>query len=344
MTGSGISDAVVAGSVFSLYQSEGAGASITQHLATGINTVVASLWPTQYAAFFGTTQPSSFTNLTDLEPGGSAVVEVSFEYAQFIVTDLPAAGSVIAVALGGTCTTPGAHTVDPSDGILPPGTWSFFLQSPVFGCAEGPSSVSLQPGSNEAVVWEQTTLTLMGAPTGQGAIWAVSNAASSSSCATSAYAVKLADNGGTVGPVELPAGNWFVYAMAASGGLPAGGTCIDAGLVAVPYAHSTVFAWAGSTSTVRVIHAPTGSSYRLIATPSASTHCTRYSVSTGYQTFGLGGSTYSADLETGTWYIYSWRTSSSGPTERCSGGYPIVVAWQPSYTMDWTAGGAVSTP
>ena len=345
MSGSGLSDAGVAGTVFSLYKSESAGSSITQHSATGVDTVLTNLWPTQYAAFFGTTQPPSFSNLTDLTPGGSAVLLVPYEYARFTVTDLPAAGTVIAVSPGGTCTTPGARTVDPANGSLPPGTWSFFLQSPVFGCAEGPDQESLQPGDNGPMSWGSTTLRLTGAPIGQGAIWAVSNRVSATSCATS-NALKLADDGGTVGPVELPSGDWFIYAMADVGGVPAGGTCQDAGLVAVPYGENSVFAWAGSTSTVRVINAPTGSSYRLIATPSPSTTCTRNSVSTSYQTLPASGSAYQGTLAQGTWYLYSWRRTSSGPSNRCSpvGGYPITVAWAPSYTMNWTAGGAVTTP
>jgi type II secretory pathway pseudopilin PulG len=341
MTGSGLTAADVAGTTVSLYQSEASGSSVTQHVVSGIDTLVPNLWPTQYAAFFGTEVPGTFTNLINLPPGGSAILEVPFEFAEFNVTDLPAPGTVIAAAPGGSCTTPGARTIDPAGDRLPPGTWSFFLSSPDFGCSNGPADVSLQPGPNGAVAWAETSLTVLGAPTGQGAIWAVSNRVSASSCSTT-NAIKLADDGGTVGPIELPSGDWYVYAMADSGGVPAGGACRDAGLVAVPYGQVTTHSWTPISSTVTVIGAPTGS-YLVIATGSPATTCTRWVVGDPYGQFTETGSGHVRTLTQGTWYLYSWDTTYYGDPNRCSGGYPITIGWEPSYTMTWSDG-AVTTP
>lgn len=331
MTG-GVTAADIAGSTISLYRSESSGASITQHTVTGIDTVVGNLWPTQYAAFFGTVQPSEFTNTVTLAPGATAILEVPFEWANFTVTDLPAAGDVVAVAPGGTCTTPGARTVDPGAGRLAPGTWSFFLSSPAFGCSTGPAAVSLLPGSNGAVVWGETTLTVRNAPTGRGAIWAAP-AATNAACGT-ANAVQLAADGPTAGPVELPAGDWYLYAMPNVGGVPSG-ACTSAGLVAVPYGQATSYTWAAASATVRVTNAPTGTSRKLIASTSAALTCSASTVSGSYQQFALSGSTYTGVLSAGTWYVYSWNTSFTGSGNRCSGGYPVTVAWEPAYSLDW---------
>lgn len=334
MTG-GVTAADVIGSTVSLYRSESSGSTITQHTVTGIDTIVGNLWPTQYSAFFGTVQPSEFADTVTLAPGAMEVLEVPFEWADFFVTDLPAAGTVVAVAPGGTCTTPGARAVDPAVGRLAPGTWSFFLESPAFGCSTGPASVSLLPGSNGAVVWGETTLTVRSAPTGRGAIWAAP-AATGSACGA-ANALKLADNGPNIGPVELPAGDWYLYAMADAGGAPSG-ACTSAGLVAVPYEQPTAYTWAAPPVPVTVTNAPTGSSRRLIASQSASLTCTSSSVSSSYQEFALIGSSYSASLPQGTWYVYSWNTSYWGSGNRCSGGAPVAVGWEPAYTLDWSTG------
>lgn len=331
MTG-GVTAADVAGSTISLYRSESSGATITQHTVGGIDTVVGNLWPTQYSAFFGTVQPSEFTNTVTLAPGASAILEVPFEWANFVVTDLPAAGSVVAVAPGGTCTTPGARTVDPAAGRLAPGTWSFFLSSPAIGCSTGPASVSLLPGSNGAVVWGETTLTIRNAPVGRGAIWAAP-AATGSACGA-ANAVQLAANGPVAGPVELPAGNWYVFAMPDSGGTPSG-TCTNAGNIAVPYAQATTYTWVAAPVPVTVTNAPTGSSLRLIASPTSGLTCSSGTVNGSYQQLTLSGSSYTTSLALGTWYVYSWNTSW-GSGNRCSGGYPVTVAWEPAYTLNWS--------
>ena len=346
MTG-GVTAADVAGSTISLYQSEASGSTVTPHVVSGLDTVITGLWPTQYAAFFGTVQPPTFTNMTDLAPGGSAVLEVPFIFADFTVTDMPAAGSVIAVTPGGTCTTPGARLVDPGAGRLAPGTWSFFLNSPAFGCSAGPSSVSLQPGANGAVPWAETTLTVVAPPTGQGAIWVVSSGSAAASC-TVANAVKLAADGVAPGAVELPAGNWYVYAMADAGGVPAGGACRDAGLVAVPYGVATTFRWPTSTATVRVTNVTSAggsTQWRVIASPAVvSASCTS-GLPSGAVTLPAtaGGSNTptaaAGTLGQGSWYFYRQRTSGSN-TGRCVGvtGNPFTVGWATTYTLNFTTG------
>jgi type II secretory pathway pseudopilin PulG len=348
MTGPGIGDADVAGSTISLYRSEGAGSTVTQHTVAGIDTLVDGLWPTQYAAFFGTVLPPTFTNITDLEPGAHAVLEVPFQFADFTVTDLPAPGTVLAVTPGGDCSTPGARAVDPAAGRLAPGTWSFLLQSPAFGCSTGPANVSLQPGNNGAVPWAETTLTVTNAPVGQGAIWAVSSGSAAASC-TVANAVKLADDGAPVGPVELPAGNWYLYAMPDAGGVPSGGTCRDAGLVAVPYGVATTFRWTASSATVNVTNvtsAGAGSTWRVIASQTAvSSNCSS-SLPSGAVTLTAtsgGASTPTAasgTLSQNSWYFYRQRTSGSSNTNRCVGvtGNPFAVGWSLTYTLNFSTG------
>src|SRR5690606_5774918 len=169
---------------------------------------------TNYGAFFGTDMPASIDNMVTLDPGGTVVIEVGFQYAQFQVTGMPASGDVIAAPQGESCTAGSARTINPGAAELPPGVWDFFLENEDFGCAVGPTSISLIPGPNSPVVWETSTLRILNAPDEGMPIWAVSGGVASASCTDAGgKAVQLSTGGGTIGPVELPAGNWYVFAM-----------------------------------------------------------------------------------------------------------------------------------
>lgn len=357
LTGPGLTQIDVAGSTVSLYQSEYSGSSaISQHPVTGLETTITGLWPTQYAGFFGSTLPANLGEMADLAPGGSAVLEVPFVFAEFTLASQPAPGTAIAVraAAGATCTTSGARTVDPAAGRLPGGSWVFFVDGPSFGCSPGPGSgtpVQLDPGDNGEIVWGASPLRVTGAPTGEGAIWAVSAAVATATCQVPSPptdAVKLADDGGTVGPANLPAGNWYVFAMPEAGGVPSGGTCSSAGSgpVAVPYG-GTTFAWPTSSATVRVIDVPTspGSQWRVVASSVLIASCASSSPPGGVMTFSPdSATTVSGVLQRGAWYVYRWRTSGgSGSSCTLAPNSPISVGWASSYTLDWTSG-SVTTP
>src|SRR5690606_39195650 len=164
------------------------------------------------------------------------------------------------------------RTVDPSDGTLPPGEWTFFYEHDDYGCAPGPEGHELFAGVNSPLEWLDSSLRVTGAPNGFGSIWAVSGAVASSSCTDAGgRAIELASSGGNVGPVTLPAGDWYVFAMESSGGQPSGDECRDAGLVAVPYGEERVFAWPAHMASIDVVNIPsiTGSSnrWRIIASP-----------------------------------------------------------------------------
>lgn len=349
LTGSGLSDSDVAGSTVSLIQAEASGSSVSQHTASGIETLVTGLWPTSYSAFFGTEIPAVLPASVDLPPGGSVTIEIPFEFARFAVTGLsPGGGTLYAAPTGGGCDGADARPLSPSAASLPPGVWTFYYEHPDFGCSEGPSDHELFPGVNSDLEWQESRLTVTGAPTGAGSIWAVPGDIASGSCTDAGgRAIELSPSGGTVGPRVLPAGNWYVFAMPKVGGQPSGTPCVDAGLVAVPYEQDTTFAWPASSAMLTVTNVPSGwgdNQYRVVASPSSNLSCSTSSTTPAgaIQFSPPNSATQSSSLSQGTWYIYRQRTSG-GTGNRCTGGFPITIGWAPSYTMDFSNGN-VTTP
>lgn len=350
VTGAGVSDADVAGVPVTLYLSQVAGATLRSYPLTGLETTIDGLWPTEYSAFFGDQVPAVLPNTTTLPAGGHGVLEVPFEFAEFAVAGVPTVaghpdGDVVAVAPGAACTA-NPRVVPPGAGRLPAGAWDFYLSSDLVGCAPGPAGVSLFGGPNSDVVWAPSTLSVVGAPTGRGALWAVAGGAPGAAACTSAggRAIMLGDgSAANVGPATLPAGSWYLFVQPDAGGQPSG-ACVSAGLVTVPYGGTTTITWPATTASVVVHNATTGTGYQLIASPTRVTSCTSTRVSNGgqpYATFTRSNRDYThAGLAQGTWYVYLWRTSN---TAGCSGGYPLTVGWDSSYTMDFS-NGRVTTP
>ncbi len=352
-TGAGLTDADAAGSTVSLFQSEASGATtITPHTLTGLETTISGLWPTNYGAFFGTDLPTEIANMVTLEPGGTEVIEVEFHYAQFQVTGMPASGDVIAAPVGESCTANSARTVNPSAAELPPGIWDFFLENDDFGCAVGPTAVSLIPGPNSPVVWASSTLRILNAPNEGMPVWAVSGGVTSASCTDAGgKAVQLSTGGGTIGPVELPAGNWYVFAMPESGGQPDGSPCLDAGLVAVPYGQNTSFTWPAHMAAFEVTNIPAISgnqnTWRIIASPSAITASCGTSVPNspaGIRTIGPSShrdSSVTGNLPQGTWFVYR-QQAANGSGNRCTNMQQVTISWQSSVRLNLLTG-AVTT-
>lgn len=344
VTGS-VTDGDVAGSAINLYQSEASGSAIRPETLTGLETVIPNLWPTDYTAFFGSSVPSEMPTPVTLEPGATGILEVPYVFAEFGVSGAPTLGSfgteLRATPPGGTCTDASARTVDPSAGRLPSGTWTFWQWSPAWGCAAGPADVTLAPGPNGEVAWQPSQLTVQNTPAGAGSLW-VSPAATGAACSATNAVKVAATSGGTVGPMNLPAGNWYVFAAPGTGSPTT--PCASAGLVAVPYGASTTFTWANST--VKVTNVPSaGSGYHMIAVKTALTSsCTTSTPSGAIQFSPNNSSTQSAALASGTWYLYR-HVYSGGSGNRCTAmtGNPITVAGQPSYTVKFTTG-VVTTP
>jgi len=289
--------------------------------------------------------PATIPNMVTLEPGGSAVIEVEFEFAQFTVDNAPSGGTMIAVPVGLDCSASNARTVNPSDGTLPPGEWTFFYEHDDYGCAPGPEGHELFAGVNSPLEWLDSSLRVTGAPNGFGSIWAVSGAVASSSCTDAGgRAIELASSGGNVGPVTLPAGDWYVFAMESSGGQPSGEECRDAGLVAVPYGEERVFAWPAHTASVTVTNIPSISGgflgtprWRIIASPNPVSNNCGTNPPGGAVT--IGSNSHSSDqvsgsLAAGTWYIVRQRTNSTGGCLTAAAS-PITIGWAPSYTLDF---------
>ncbi len=246
----GVSAADAVGATVSLYQSVASGPSIRPVTVTGLTTTVTNLWPTNYAAFFGSTVPATLPTMVALAPGGTGVLSVPFLTADFVLTGVPSVvtpGTQVVATSGSTaCTDSAARVIDPAAGHIVAGTWSFWLRSTAIGCSEGPSAVALAIGDNPDVAWAPSTLTLTGAPAGP--IWAAPGASGGACSATNAQ--KISDTGVSVGPVQLAAGSWYIFAAPDVGG--PGAPCLSAGLVSVPYGASTTYAWPLMKSTVRV--------------------------------------------------------------------------------------------
>src|SRR5690606_15682786 len=155
--------------------------------------------------------------------------------------------------------------------------------------------------------------------------------------------VQLSTGGGTIGPVELPAGNWYVFAMPESGGQPDGSPCLDASLVAVPYGQGTSYSWPARSAplTVRTVPSTPGSGYRIVASTVPLTNCTRASTTlSGAVPFTPpSAATQSGNLAQGTWYVYRQRTSSGGSGNHCSGAFPVTIGWGSAYELDFATGG-----
>ena len=340
-----VTDGDVAGSAINLYQSEASGSAIRPATLTGLETTIPNLWPTDYTAFFGATVPSEMPAPVTLEPGGTGTLEVPFVFAEFSVSGAPTLGSfgtqLRATPPTGTCADSTARTVTASAGRLPSGTWSFWQYSAAWGCAAGPANVTLAPGPNGDTAWQPSTLTVASTPSAAGSLW-VSPAATGAACSATNAVKVAATSGGTVGPVALPAGDWYVFAAPGTSSPTA--PCASAGLVAVPYGAATAFTWPNST--VRVTNVPaSGSSYRIIAVKTAITASCTTATPAGATLFSPNNtSTQSASLASGSWYLYR-HVYSGGSGNRCTAmtGNPVVVAGQPSYTVSFTTG-AVTTP
>lgn len=343
LVGDGITDGDVAGSIVSLVQAEASGQTVTQRTMTGLETVVDDLWPTNYGAFFGTEMPAVIPSMVELPPGGTAVIEVPFEFAHLRMTDVwPAGGRLLAGPTGAACNDPAVRQVDAGDIVLAPGKWDFFLEHDDYGCTLGPTEVELLPGVNSDHAWERARLEVRNAPNGVGSVWAAPADVPGAASCTSAggKAVKLSSSGGNIAPRELPAGDWYLFAMPESGGQPSGSPCADAGLVAVPYGTDTVFTWGTHEATLRVTNVPStpGTSYRVIAHTSGSLYCSTNAIPAGAYPFEPGNSpTQSRTLSQGTWYVYRLRTSG-GTGNRCTGGHQVTIGWEPSYTLNFSTG------
>ena len=248
MSGTGLTDADVAGSDVSIFRGGSfVGSSPTStHQMTGLRTLIGGLWPGDYAAFLGAVVPPT-VELTTVAPGTTAVLEVGGAMARVRFDDVPWGADVVAVPGTATsCTATGARPVSTSDAQLLPGTWTFFAKHEGFGCAPGPAGLELVDGDNGTQAWATSKLAVTGAPSGFGdKIWAVSSKAATTTCqppAKKAHAVAIGSAPGATS--ELPAGDWYVFVTQEAGGGPsATASCASAGLVNVAYDGVTTFAW-----------------------------------------------------------------------------------------------------
>lgn len=364
VTGEGVTADDVAGMDISIYSSHNGGtSSVVRRPLTGLVMELTGLWPSRYGAYLGATPPADLP-LVDVPAGGTATLTVPFAFARFTITDAPADAQILAVPAADmtACSSPRARVVSPATGSLPPGNWSFFARADAFGCAQGPGDVPLEPGANPALAWGTTTLELTNAPTEMGAIWAVSANVADQPCqipSPAGRAIKIGDGtSATVGPITLPAGNWYVFARPASGSEPsADAPCSDAGLVAVPYAYATIKAWGTPAVEVRVTGV--AASRYVIAAPSSIT-CQRNG-NTYYYTSTVQGSpqnrtdswgspslttdsdtTVAGYLPQGTWRIYEW--SKSGSAGSCALRGTVVVGGNGPLTLIGTGAENVVGP
>ena len=347
-----------AGLPLTIVSTEAAGSSATRSVvATGAITEVQDLWPTRHGAYFGSAAPAAGYPTVDIAPGQTGQVDVVLTMATGAVAGLPpGADRVIAVPGTAACTDAAAREVPVGGFSIMPGTWSFYASGPAFDCSAGPASVSLVGGDNGDVVFGPTTLRATGVPAG-GTLWAVhsSRAPGLSTCAAGTPYDALAVNvdAARTAPVDLAAGDWFVYRTDG----PANGTCLSTPRSAYPrnIAHgaATTLAWTDQRPTVgfTVRNVPSstalGRSYRIIVSTVPQTTCSTNTTTPGGATqLGAADSaTVTGTLEQGTYYVYRQRTSG-GSGNRCTSSptNPVVLPGPAAaYSLDWSTG-AVTAP
>jgi type II secretory pathway pseudopilin PulG len=337
--GGSLSNADVAGSQVTLVAAQYSGASgSTVYTVSGVTTTITGLWPTQYSAYFGTTPPAEYPAAA-LEPGGTATLEVPFEFASTTITGLPAGTqSVIAVPSGAgtTCTSPGARTVNAADARVLPGTWDFFATGTTFACSPGPSGVVLAAGVNDPIAWEPTYLQVVDAPA--GTLWALEMGKAPgalTTCPGSGGGAAVNIDAARSGFVPIPAGSWYLYVTDG----PATGSCVSFPRTYNPrtfdYAAQQTFAWPPpDPATVTVTGIPTVRSRRagLVASTAADVRCTSTNTSSctssGTLVILSTGSSSSAtgQLAQGTWYVYGHdRGSRATWTNRVQLGGTLII-------------------
>ncbi|MGV8967936.1 MAG: prepilin-type N-terminal cleavage/methylation domain-containing protein [Cellulomonas sp.] len=323
--GGALTDDDVWGAQMTLVASESSGTSSSSaYVATTVRTVIAGLWPGNYGAYYGTVAPVGGYLTQELAPGGTIDISVPFEIAASQLTGLPTGTTgVVAVPAGGGCTGASARAVDPAGFSVLPGIWDFYASGPTFSCSPGPFDVELVAGVNSDIPWEATTLRLTGVPVG-GTVWAVERSKASApvtTCPTASAAVAVNLDGSRTGPVDIPAGDWYLFMTDGA----AGGACVNFPASINPstieHGVANVVAWpaAATAITIRVTGVPTTdkSTYpSVVASPTKITvsSCQRNTFpAAGTVTLTrTSGTTYEATAALGTWYIYAW---DRGPTK-----------------------------
>lgn len=350
--GSPVSDADVAGSQITVISTEATGSTGSQlRTVTGAVTTIGELWPTTYGAFYGSTAPAEGYSSILLTPGDTGELDVKIALAQVTIFDAPpGTNRVLAVPAGQECSSSDAREVDPENFTLLPGAWTFFAEGAAFGCSPGPTAVTIESGQN-IVTWGVTTLRVNGAPSA-GTLWALNASLVGSSLSTcpapAESGAALNVDAARSGPVEIPAGDWYVFRTA--GGADADCLGIPSGQYSkvLAYESDNVLAWAEVVvpAQVTVTNAPTspGNSYRVIASSSPIATCTTALPSGALSFSPTNEPTATRSLDQGTWYIYRQRTSG-GSGNRCesAAGNPYTIGSAPSYTIDFTSSG-VTTP
>lgn len=333
----GVTNAEAAGAVVSLYKSESSGTSITPITMTGIETVVSGLWPSNYAAFFGTTVPATLPATTTVMPGGTGLLEVPFEFAEFDVVDLPTVSGMTSYQVratptgsGLTCSDSAAKTISATGAKLVSGTWDFWVHSAAFGCSPGPDSVTLSPGPNADVEWLTSTLTVSAAePT--DTIW-VAPAETGAAC-TATNAVDAGN--GPNASIDLYAGDWYVFSAP---GTATGTPCNAGSLVNVPFGGVTSYAFTPSLGNVEV-RSLTKHNHTLIATTAASISCSTSGTSASSPVIltPTASNVWEGTVPVGTWYFFAWDETGSG-TCTATGANPVTIRSGHGYSILFDTG------
>jgi len=225
--GQPLADSDVAGSQVSLVAAEFSGASgVTTKTVTGVTSTFPNLWPTTYGAYFGSVPPAGGYTAQLLTPGATITLQVVFEMATLLATDLPPDATKVLAVPAGTAPTCAAGvgtsgTVSGSKATFQvlPGLYDLYVSGTGYECSPGPVAVSLGAGANDGVTWGTTTLRLDSVPTG-GSLWALNSAKSGvtslATCPGSAGSSAVSIDGARSSAMELPAGTWFVYQTSGS--------------------------------------------------------------------------------------------------------------------------------
>ncbi|GIG20383.1 hypothetical protein Cch01nite_11070 [Cellulomonas chitinilytica] len=364
-----LTDAQVAGSTITLVASQYSGASgATTKVVTGVTTTFTGMWPTTYGAYFGTTAPTTGYKAAPLPGGGSVQIDAKFEMARVEIDTLPAGAQKVfaypSAAATKTCAS-GTGFSEVVSGVqshlvLLPGKYDLFVQGTGYACSPGPTGVVLTSGDNDEQLWGTQTLRLTSVPAG-GKVWAVDKALISPStlttCPTSlpAGAVALDVDAARNAPMDLPAGNWYVW-LSSDTDVATAGTCLSypdlISAVSLFYKTPVSRAWAASPlyATLTVTGIP-ASRFLLVSTSSTMTCSATTTTPSGASvlqagpTGASGGNLFVTNAlrptsGTTTYYAYIWN-KSSGSTNKCSGaGSFLVKPGTTSLTKD-TGGGQV---
>ena len=351
--GNPIDPATVVGEVTLAASESSGGTNTTSIPMTGSSVIppITNLWPTQYGAYFGSIAPTTGYTPQVLAPGATLTLDVPVVMGTGTVAGTIPTGTSqmwMVPAGAGTCTSPKARPLgSPYAYTLLPGEWDFFAVTPQVACSPGPDTIAVNPGPNDVLNWDPTTLKVNGVPPG-GTLWALDKSKASPTPGTCPTGPGLAQaqniDAARTGFVDVAAGDRYFFVTNG----PANGTCLSAPAAINPsqvaYASANEITWTPSPVSL-TITALTKNRYVIVSQQPlkmsggnpvcAKNDYTLASGVTSNTTIGQvpGSQTMSTTIANGTWYVYQWNRAN-GVSVRCSAAGTVNATGFGPYTLN----------